>query len=180
MKHPGSSNLTAGADSKLLADLRHAIPAAGVSTDPEVLDRYVADTYWKALAARAAGAPLGRPDVVVKPRSDEEVAAVVRVANEHRVPVVPWGGGSGTQGASIPIHGGIVIDLTGMDRIVEIDAVSMTVTAEAGVNGKRLESELNQKGLMLPHYPASVEFATVGGYVAARGSGVLSTRYGKI
>ena len=54
------------------------------------------------------------------------------------------------------------------------------MTAQAGVNGKRLEAELNARGLMLPHYPASVEWATVGGYIAARGSGVLSTRYGKI
>ncbi|TMD31422.1 MAG: FAD-binding oxidoreductase [Chloroflexi bacterium] len=180
VKHPGSSNITAGADPRLLADLREAVPAADVSTGAEVLDRYVADTYWKALAARAAGAPLGRPDVVVTPRSDEEVADVVRIANQHRVPVVPWGGGSGTQGASIPTHGGIVVDLTRMDRIVDIDEDSLTVTAEAGVNGRRLETELNRKGLMLPHYPASAEFATVGGYVAARGSGVLSTRYGKI
>ena len=180
MKHPGSSNITAGADPRLLADLREAVPAADVSTGAEVLDRYVADTYWKALAARAAGAPLGRPDVVVTPHSDEEVADVVRIANQHRVPVVPWGGGSGTQGASIPTHGGIVVDLTRMDRIVDIDEDSLTVTAEAGVNGRRLETELNRKGLMLPHYPASAEFATVGGYVAARGSGVLSTRYGKI
>ena len=180
MKYPGSSNLTAGSDSRLLADLRQAIPAGQVSTEPEMLDRYVADTYWKALAARAAGAPLGRPDVVVKPHRDEEVAAVVRVANDHRVPVVPWGGGSGTQGASIPTRGGIVVDLTGLDRIVEIDERSLTVTAEAGVNGERLEAELNKRGLMLPHYPASAELATVGGYVAARGSGVLSTRYGKI
>ena len=180
MKHPGGSNITAGADSKLLADLREAVQAADVSTDPDVLDRYVADTYWKALQAQAAGAPLGRPDVVVKPRSDDEVATVVRIGNLHRVPVVPWGGGSGTQGASIPTFGGIVIDLTGMDRILEIDEDSLTVTAEAGVNGQRLEAELNKKGLMLPHYPASAEYATVGGYVAARGSGVLSTRYGKI
>src|SRR6202163_265451 len=180
MKHPGSSNISAGAGSKLLADLRQAVPAGHVSIESEELDRYVADTDWKAVAARAAGAPLGRPDVVVKPHSDEEVAAVVRLANHYRMPVVPWGGGSGTQGASIPTHGGIVVDLTGMDRIVGIDERSMTVTAEAGVNGKRLESELNQRGLMLPHYPASAEFATVGGYVAARGSGVLSTRYGKI
>src|ERR1700686_55677 len=180
MKYPGSSNISAGADSKLLADLRQAMPAGHVSTEPEELDRYVSDTYWKAVAARAAGAPLGRPDVVVKPHSDEEVAAVVRLANHYQVPVVPWGGGSGTQGASIPTHGGIVIDLTGMDRIVEVDERSMTVTAEPGVNGKRLEAELNQRGLMLPHYPASAELATVGGYVAARGSGVLSTRYGKI
>ena len=180
MKYPGSSNVSAIVDSKLLADLREAMPTGHVSIESADLDRYVADTYWKAVAARAAGAPLGRPEVVVKPRSDDEVAAVVRLANRYQVPVVPWGGGSGTQGASIPIHGGIVIDLTRMDRIVEIDERSMTVTAQAGVNGKLLEAELNQKGLMLPHYPASAELATVGGYVAARGSGVLSTRYGKI
>jgi alkyldihydroxyacetonephosphate synthase len=172
--------VSAGADSKLLADLRQAVPAGSVSTADEVLDRYTADTYWKALAARAAGSPLGRPDVVVKPHGDEEVAAVVRIANQRRVPVVPWGGGSGTQGAAIATEGGIVLDLTGMDRILEIDERSLTVTAEAGLNGKRLEAELNKRGLMLPHYPASAEWATVGGYVAARGSGVLSTRYGKI
>src|SRR5260370_15205554 len=134
VKYPGSSSIAAGAYSQLLADLRQAVPAGRVSTEPEDLDRYVADTYWKALAARAAGAPLGRPDVVVRPHSDEEVAAVVRLANHHQVPVVPWGGGSGTQGASIPTRGGIVVDLTGMGRIVEVDENSMTGTAEAGVD----------------------------------------------
>ena len=151
-----------------------------VSTAPERLDAFVADTYWPALHAAAAGSPLARPDVVVTPRTEEEVADVVRIADAHRVPVVPWGGGSGTQGGCLPIHGGIVIDLRGLDEIVAIDERSMTVTAQAGVNGRRLEAELNARGLMLPHYPASVEWATVGGYIAARGSGVLSTRYGKI
>ena len=73
-----------------------------------------------------------------------------------------------------------MLDLRSLDRVIEIDETSMTVTAQAGVNGRRLEAELNARGLMLPHYPASVEWATVGGYIAARGSGVLSTRYGKI
>jgi alkyldihydroxyacetonephosphate synthase len=80
----------------------------------------------------------------------------------------------------VPVRGGLLLDLSGLDRIVEIDERSLTVTAEAGVNGQRLERELNEHGLMLPHYPASAEWATVGGYIAARGSGVLSTRYGKI
>ena len=151
-----------------------------VSTAPGRLDAFVADTYWPALHAAAAGSPIARPEVVVTPRAEEEVAAVLRIAGAHGVPVVPWGGGSGTQGGCLPIHGGIVIDLRGLDEIVAIDEVSMTVTAQAGVNGRRLESELNARGLMLPHYPASVEWATVGGYIAARGSGVLSTRYGKI
>jgi alkyldihydroxyacetonephosphate synthase len=157
-----------------------ALGVDAVSTAPERLDAFVADTYWPALHAAAAGTPLARADVVVRPRSEEEVAEVVAIADAHRTPAVPWGGGSGTQGGCLPIRGGIVIDTGGLDRIIEIDERSMTVTAEAGVNGRRLEAELNARGLMLPHYPASVEWATVGGYIAARGSGVLSTRYGKI
>jgi alkyldihydroxyacetonephosphate synthase len=157
-----------------------ALGADAVITAPGQLDDYTADTYWPALAAKAAGEPLARPDVVVRPRTEEGVADALAIAHRLRVPVVPWGGGSGTQGGCLPINGGIVIDLRSLDEIVDVDEVSMTVTVQAGVNGRRLESELNARGLMLPHYPASVEWATVGGYIAARGSGVLSTRYGKI
>jgi alkyldihydroxyacetonephosphate synthase len=166
--------------SELEAALVSALGPDRVTSAPERLDAYVADTYWPALHAQAAGTPMARPDVVVMPRTDEDVVAILAVAGATRTPVVPWGGGSGTQGGALPIHGGILVDLRGMDRIVDIDERSLTVTAEAGVNGRRLEAELNDRGLMLPHYPASVEWATVGGYVAARGSGVLSTRYGKI
>ena len=162
------------------AELDSELGDGVVSQAPERLDAYVTDTYWPGLHAQAEGAPLGRPELVARPRSEAEVATAVRVAGEHGVPVVAWGGGSGTQGGSVPVHGGLVVDLTGLDRIVEIDERSYTVTCEAGVNGDRLERELNARGLMLPHYPASSEWATVGGYVAARGSGVLSTRYGKI
>jgi alkyldihydroxyacetonephosphate synthase len=123
---------------------------------------------------------MSRPDAVVRPHTEEEVATVLEIAHERRIPVVPWGGGSGTQGGALAVHGGIVLDLRSLDRVIEIDEVSMTVTVQAGKNGRELEAELNARGLMLPHYPASVEWATVGGYIAARGSGVLSTRYGKI
>jgi alkyldihydroxyacetonephosphate synthase len=164
----------------IAGELRERLGPEAVVSEGERLDAYEADTYWKALAARAAGFPLGRPDIVVRARSDEGVVTVLKLANQHSVPVVPWGGGSGSQGGAVPVEGGISLDLRGLDRIVEIDEESLTVTAEAGVNGQRLEQELNQRGLMLPHYPASVDLATVGGYIAARGSGVLSTRYGKI
>jgi alkyldihydroxyacetonephosphate synthase len=166
--------------SEVKAALEAGIGAEAVTTAPEELDAYTADTYWPALAAVAAGTPLARPEIVVRPRSEEDVAAVIATADAHRTPVVAWGGGSGTQGGSLPIRGGIVLDLRSLDSVLEIDEKSMTVTAQAGVNGRRLEAELNERGLMLPHYPASVEWATVGGYIAARGSGVLSTRYGKI
>jgi alkyldihydroxyacetonephosphate synthase len=162
------------------ASLSSALGAGAVITTEAELDAYTADTYWPALAAKAAGEPLARPDVVVRPRTEEEVATVLEIASERRIPVVPWGGGSGTQGGALAIHGGIVIDLRSLDQVIEIDETSMTVTVQAGKNGRELEAELNARGLMLPHYPASVEWATVGGYIAARGSGVLSTRYGKI
>ena len=166
--------------SKVKAALVAALGEQPVSTDADDLDSYTADTYWPALAAAAAGTPLARPEIVVRPRTEEDVATVLAIADQHGTPVVPWGGGSGTQGGSLPTEGGIVIDLRSLDQVLEIDTTSMTVTAQAGVNGRRLEGELNDRGLMLPHYPASVEWATVGGYIAARGSGVLSTRYGKI
>ncbi len=172
--------MTTYAVSELARELADAVGDGSVVTDSDRLDDYTADTYWKALAARASGNPLGRPEVVVVPASDGEVASALQVANRRGVPVVPWGGGSGSQGGAVPTEGGIVLDLRALDRIVEIDEESLAVTAQAGVNGRRLEGELNERGLMLPHYPASADLATVGGYVAARGSGVLSTRYGKI
>ena len=165
---------------ELAPALIDVLGADAVHVEDAQLDAYTADTYWPAIAARANGTPLGRPDVVAVPRTEEDVAVALRIATAHGVPVVAWGGGSGTQGGAVPIHGGLVVDLRGLDRILEIDERSLTVTAQAGVNGRELERALNARGLMLPHYPASSEWATVGGYIAARGSGVLSTRYGKI
>ena len=75
-----------------------------VSTAPDRLRAYVADTYWPALYAADAGTPIARPDVVVRPRSEEDVTAVLRLADAHGVPVVPWGGGSGTQGGALAIE----------------------------------------------------------------------------
>jgi alkyldihydroxyacetonephosphate synthase len=167
-------------DAGVASVLADVLGGDAVITAPAALEDYTADTYWPALAAKAAGAPIARPDVVVRPRTEEDVAQVLAIADVHRVPVVPWGGGSGTQGGCLPVHGGIVIDLRSLDKVIAVDEVSMTVTVQAGKNGRELEAELNARGLMLPHYPASVEWATVGGYIAARGSGVLSTRYGKI
>jgi len=174
------TTISQGALADVEAALSSALADGAVITASAELDAYTADTYWPALHAKAAGAPIARPDVVVRPRTEEDVATVLAIASERRVPVVPWGGGSGTQGGALAINGGIVIDLRSLDEVIGIDEESMTVTVQAGKNGRELEAELNARGLMLPHYPASVEWATVGGYIAARGSGVLSTRYGKI
>jgi alkyldihydroxyacetonephosphate synthase len=95
-------------------------------------------------------------------------------------PIVPFGAGSGVCGGTVPIHGGIVVDLKRMPRIVEIDAVSGSATIEAGILGERLEHELNRRGLTLGHFPSSIMCSTFGGWLAARSAGQLSTRYGKI
>ena len=82
------------------ASLSSALGDGAVITAPDEMAAYAADTYWPALAAKAAGMPMSRPDVVVRPRTEEEVATVLAAAHEHHVPVVPWGGGSGTQCAN--------------------------------------------------------------------------------
>ena len=120
----------------LVRDLCNLVGEDGVVTDADQLEPYSADTYWKALAARAGGTPLGLPDVAVLPSDEVGVAAVLRYANERSLPVVPRGGGSGSQGGAVATRGGILLDLTRLDRIVDVDERSLTVTAEAGVNGE--------------------------------------------
>jgi alkyldihydroxyacetonephosphate synthase len=137
------------------------------------------DTYWKAAALALAGRP-ALPGAVVRPRNSEEVAATLAVAAEERVPVVPRAGGSGSQGGAIANREEILLDLSGLDEIVDLDETALTVRAQAGVGGLRLEEWLNERGYVFPHYPASLHLAQVGGYLAAKGSGVLSTKYGKI
>lgn len=150
-----------------------------VVIDPVDLTAYGLDFFWVPRMLVDRGIDLPLPDVVVLPTTTEEVREIVRVARRHHLPIVPWGGGSGSQGGVMPIYGGITIDLKRMNRVVDIDEQSGTVTAQAGINGYELETILNDRGWMLPHYPASVHAATLGGYLAARGSGVLSTKYGK-
>ena len=122
---------------------------------------------------------LQKPDFIVFPESAAEVARIHKLATRHGIPVIPYGGGTGSQGGVVPLYGGIIIDMKKMDQIVKIDEASLTVTAQPGINGQHLEWALNKKGFTLAHYPASEYGATLGGYVAARGSGTLSTKYGK-
>lgn len=138
------------------------------------LDYYLVPQIWMDRGLRPT-----LPDWVVFPESTEEVSRILKTASRHRIPVIPYGGGTGTQGGGVPLYGGIVVDMKKMNRILRIDEQSLTVVAEAGVNGQELEWAVNKKGLTLAHYPASQYGATLGGYIAARGSGTLSTKYGK-
>jgi alkyldihydroxyacetonephosphate synthase len=140
---------------------------------------YSADWSWMLQMWLDRGRETTRPDFIVHPGSAAEVAGVMKIAARYQLPVVPWGGGSGSQGGAGPVFGGILLDTKRMNRIIDINENCLTVTAQAGIIGTQLEWALNERGLTLPHYPASANCATLGGYLAARGSGVISTKYGK-
>ena len=166
------------ASASFLDDLSQQV--AGASTDAGERARCAKDWSWPALYAEQQGTPK-LPDVVVRATSDEDVAATLQARDGEpasrscRAAAAP-----GSWGPRCRTRAGSCIDVSGMDEIVEIDEVSLTATVEAGMNGSEFERLLNERGLSFPHFPASAEWASVGGYVAARGSGVLSSRYGKI
>lgn len=137
------------------------------------------DQYWLTHMWREKGEAIPKPTFLVRPASTEEVSRIMRVCTTYRIPVIPRGGGSGTQGGASTPYGGLVLDTTRMDRIFDIDETSLVLDAQPGINGRVLEDALNERGLMLAHYPSSVDISTLGGYLAARGSGVMSTKYGK-
>lgn len=163
----------------LLSELADIAGAEDVSIREVDRLAYASDYCWLPQMWLDRGEAAPTPDVIVHPESAQEVGRILRVANRFRVPVIPYGGGSGTQGGTVPLYGGILMDLKKMNRLVRVDEKSLTVTAQAGINLQHLEDALNARGLTLPHYPASHYVATLGGCIAARGTGTISTKYGK-
>ena len=127
-----------------------------------------------------AGEMLPRADLVVFPGNAEEVSQVLVVANEFKIPVVPVGGGAGTCGGTVPIYGGIQLDLKRLNKIYDLDHSSMTIRVQAGVVGIDLEEEVNRHGYTTGHTPTSLRASNVGGFIATRSGGSMSSLYGKI
>jgi alkyldihydroxyacetonephosphate synthase len=123
-----------------------------------------------------------RPAVVVRPATTQQVSAVLALCNEATVPITPIAGRSGVCGGSIPVYGGVALDLTALDGLVALDEVSLTADVRAGTFGPDLEVALGKigNGYTLGHWPQSMDLSTVGGWLACRGAGQYSTRYGKI
>jgi alkyldihydroxyacetonephosphate synthase len=122
-----------------------------------------------------------RANAVVRPTTNEQVAAVLALCNEARVPVTAAAGRSGVCGASVPVFGGVLLDLTGLAGIVDVDTTSMLVHVRPGTFGDVFEDQLRTEyDVTCGHWPQSMALATVGGWLACRGAGQLSTRYGKI
>ncbi len=140
-------------------------------------------TDWWPLAMRwaAGGEVPALPAVVVSPVDAVQVAAVLAVCSEAGVPVTPAAGRSGVCGGSVPVFGGVSLDLCGLSGLVEVDDASLIVSVRAGTNGAVFEAALRtEHSLTIGHRPQSLVISTVGGWLACRSAGQYSTRYGKV
>ncbi len=120
----------------------------------------------------------GVPDYVVRPESTEEVSRIVKLAFEHEIPVTARGAGTGLAGGAVPVHGGIVLDLSGMNRLLEIDLDNLQVVVEPGVIQDTLNDVLKPHGFFFPPNPGSSAMCTIGGMIAYNASGMRCVKYG--
>lgn len=150
-----------------------------ISQTPDDLLRHSYD--WSPLSVKWKGQKKThlQPEVVVTPRNQEDVSRVLAWSSKHSVSVTPWGAGSSVSGAGLASRG-ICLDLSDMNRTLDIDSLNHTVRVETGKMGHVLESELNAHGFTLNHSPQSLDRSTVGGWVSTRASGQFSSRWGSI
>jgi alkyldihydroxyacetonephosphate synthase len=154
---------------------------AEVTSDAATLSETSRDWWPLAMIWALDGQVAGRAAVITRPASAAQVADVLRVCHEARVPVTPAAGRSGVCGGSVPVHGGVVLDLCGLHGLVDVDSASNVVDVRAGTFGTPLEHTLrHDHDRTIGHWPQSIDLSTVGGWLACRGAGQLSTRYGKI
>ncbi|MEO0079780.1 MAG: FAD-binding oxidoreductase [candidate division WOR-3 bacterium] len=153
----------------ILARLIEVTDRGRVITDPERLTDYSHDE----------GPETPRlPDALVRVRSPEEIAAILRLAAEERIPVTPRGLGTGLAGGSVPVQGGIVISLELMDQIVEVDTANLMVRTQPGVRTVVLQNTCLEHGLYYPVDPASLDDCSIGGNVATNAGGARAFKYG--
>jgi glycolate oxidase len=119
-----------------------------------------------------------RPDAAVWPESTEQVSQIVKFANEHKIPIVPRGAGTSLSGGVIPIKGGIIIDLSRMNKILDISIENRYARVQAGVVCDDLNRELAKHGFIFPPDPASSSVSTIGGNVATNAGGIKGAKYG--
>ena len=118
------------------------------------------------------------PEAVVFPHTTQQIAEIMSWANQHSIPVIPRGAGSGFVGGSLPVAGGVVVTLTRMNRIIKIEPENLTATVEPGVVTGDFQQEVEKLGLFYPPDPASLKFSTMGGNTAVCAGGPRCVKYG--
>lgn len=120
------------------------------------------------------------PDAVVLPKSAEEISKIIQLAIRHDIPVIPRGAATWGFGGAVPSQGGIVLDMSAMNKILRVDPENMEVEVEAGASWKKVYDAALNKGLFIGSYPSSLYAATVGGWVNTGGIGIGSYKYGSV
>ncbi|MHA1110709.1 MAG: FAD-binding oxidoreductase [Promethearchaeota archaeon] len=165
---------------KLITQLAEIVGTEWTSTEEADLVAYSKDYQLITNRWIMEGTLPGLPHIIVWPENEPQISQILKIANERKIPVIPYGEGSGVVGAAIPVYGGIMVDMKRMTKIIEVNKQNLTVTVQSGANGKWLERELEKKGFLIGHVPQSLHTSTVGGWIAHRAAGQFSTKYGKI
>lgn len=152
-----------------LVELAQLLPSDAILTDTDVIAPYAHDE---------SETPPVMPDVVVRARSTADVAAVMRVASRHDIPVTPRAAGTGRTGGAVPLRSGIVLSLEKMGNISDIDSANLVTVVEPGVVTGALHSACEAQGLFLPPDPNSLEWCTIGGNIAENAGGPRAFKYG--
>jgi len=169
-------------DGEALAAIRRLVGEDAVATDTAQRAVYsLGKGYRDAVRIRRGEVP-HPTDAVVRPDTEEQVAAVLAEAARRGVAVIPFGGGTSVVGGVEPTSDRptITLHLEHLSRVLSIDPISATATIEAGILGPALEARLNASGFTLGHFPQSFQFSSLGGWIATRSGGQKSTLYGKI
>src|SRR6185503_16513660 len=153
---------------ELIAGLIEAVGREHVFDNPSALEAYAADALG-----------IGHsPDVVVIPRTAEEVATIARLCDAQRVPLVVRGAGTGYTGGAVPTAGGVVLSMERFNRIIEIDELNLLAVVEPNVITGELQRAVERVGLFYPPDPASLERSSLGGNVAECAGGPRAFKYG--
>jgi alkyldihydroxyacetonephosphate synthase len=166
--------------SKIASKLAEIVGNENVSTKELDLLAYSKDSTLLSFNWEIEGKIAGLADFITWPETAKQISEILKLANKEKIPVIPFGEGSGVVGGAIPLYGGIIIDMKKFNRIIKINDANLTVTAEAGINGMNLERYLNAKGYTSGHIPQSLYTSSLGGWIAHRAAGQFSTKYGKI
>lgn len=179
---PGAAALqdkTVHVPESVLAALRDAASAVHIGRDDVV--RRTRDWWAGSMIAETEGRPATPDAVVVEVTDADQVSAVLRICHQAGIPVTASAGRSNVTGAALPVFGGVVLDVCGLNRIEGFDEESLVVDVQAGMFGDLFEQELQDRwNVTTGHWPSAFAVSTVGGWIACRGAGQLSTRYGKI